>query len=66
MHIDLPDNPEMHARNKFTFSRGIDLLDYSWRTTCAVVRCIEAALPQVHALAVLGKEPGRWDWLLEG
>jgi hypothetical protein len=66
MHIDVPDNPDAHSRDQFTFSQGIDLLDYSWRTTCAVVRCIEAALPQVHARAVLGEEPSRWGWLLEG
>lgn len=61
--MEIPDNPDASRPEQFTFDQGIDLLDYCWRTTCTVVRCIEAALPQVYELAVLGQEPSKWTWL---
>ena len=61
--MEIPDNPEVSRPEQFTFDEGIDLLDYCWRTTCTVVRCIETTLPQVYELAVLGQEPSKWTWL---
>ena len=60
----LPDNPDERKPEKFTFEKQIDLLDYCWRTTCTVVRCIEGTLPPVYELAMLGREPSRWEWLI--
>jgi hypothetical protein len=62
MRIDLPDNP---GEKHFTFGGEIDLLEYCWRTTCEVVRCIEATLPQVYELDMLGREPSKWFWLTD-
>jgi hypothetical protein len=63
MRIEIPDNPEATKPDAFTFDQGIDLLDYCWRNTCTVVRCIEATLPPVYELAMLGREPSKWMWL---
>ncbi len=63
MRMEIPDNPDASRPEQFTFDRGIDLLDYCWRTACTVVRCIESTLPQVYDLAVLGQEPSKWNWL---
>lgn len=65
MHIDLPDNPDAARAADLTFAEGIDLLDYCWSTTCAVVRCVESSVPQIYELATWGREPSRWSWLLE-
>ena len=63
MRMELPDNPDVKSVELFTFEQKIDLLDYCWRTTCTVVRCIEDSLPQVYELAMHGQEPSKWDWL---
>ncbi len=63
MRMELPDNPDVKSVELFTFEQEIDLLDFCWRTTCTVVRCIEDNLPQVYELAMHGQEPSKWDWL---
>lgn len=63
MRIELPDNPDAASADAFPFDEHLDLLDYCWRTTCTVVRCIEDILPQVYELAMHGQEPSRWKWL---
>ena len=63
MRMELPDNPDVKSAELFTFEQEIDLLDYCWRTTCTVVRCIEDSLPQVYELAMHGQEPSKWNWL---
>lgn len=63
MRMELPDNPDAGTPEAFTYEDEIDLLDYCWHTTCTVVRCIEATLPQVYELAMLGKQPSKWYWL---
>lgn len=62
MRMEIPDDPTVRPQ-AFTFDEGIDMLDYCWRTTCTVVRCIENTLPQVYELAMLGREPSKWYWL---
>ncbi len=63
MRIEIPDNPDATKADAFTFDQEIDLLDYCWRSTCAVVRCIEATLPPVYELAMSGQERSKWTWL---
>ncbi len=63
MRMEIPDNPDASRSEDLTFDLGLDLLDYCWRTTCTVVRCIETTLPPVYELAMLGQEPSKWDWL---
>ena len=63
MRMEIPDNPDAASADDFTFDEGIDLLDYCWRATCTVVRCIESTLPPVYELAILGQEPSKWNWL---
>ena len=63
MRMQLPDNPDARSVDAFTYDDGTDLLDYCWRTTCTVVRCIEDIVPQVYELAMHGQEPSKWHWL---
>jgi hypothetical protein len=65
IRMDLPDKPGARHAEDFTFFDQVDLLDYCWRTTCTIVRCVEVTLPQVYELAILGQEPSRWYWLTD-
>ena len=57
--IDLPDNPG-DAPEAFTFECGVDLLEYSWTATAAVVHEVEQVLPAVFALVSTRPPASRW------
>ncbi len=64
MFVDIPDNPWARP-GAFTFDRGIDLLDYCWETTCAIVSAVERSLPPLYEWAARHQQPSKWSWLLE-